>query len=133
MANPHCTSYPVHGTDPSNPVGNKKGFVIKFTECVSKGRLGNSVRLEHGDVVKLEAWYDVDPASTVTLPLPGGKHGGVMDLFFTMMDCDAGTFGEIYVCRKDTCQPTFKSHVSSSEVYATKGDCEAKCGKVMSV
>lgn len=106
---------------------------FKFTECVNKDKLGNNVRLERGDVVKLESWYDVDPDSTVTLPLPGGKHGGVMDLFFTFMDCDPGTFGEIYVCRQETCQATFKSHVSSSEVYATKGDCEGKCGKALSV
>lgn len=124
---PHCTSYAVHGTDPTNPVGNEKGFVVKFTECVSKP-LGNKVRLNKGDKVKLEAWYDVDVDSQGTLPMPGGKHGGIMDLFFGLMDCDPGTFGEIYVCRQSTCVPTFKGHPKRGETSYSKIDaCQAAC------
>lgn len=47
----------------------------------------NPIYLKKGDVVRVDALYDVDPASTATLPIPGGKHGGVMGLFFFMSDC----------------------------------------------
>merc|ERR1712194_277850 len=123
---PYCTSLPVHGTDPANPPGNEKGFVVKFTNCVDRDGIGNDFRLNHGDKLSVEAWYDVDPNSTATLPMPGGKHGGIMDLFFAMMDCDPGTFGEIYVCRQATCKPTFKGHVGRKETtYKTISDCQA--------
>lgn len=121
----YCTSLPIHGTDPSNPPGNEKGFVVKYTDCVNKDLKGNHVRLNHGDKFEIEAWYDVDPESTATLPFPGGKHGGVMDLGFAMMDCDPGTFGEIYVCRQNTCVPTFTGHARST--FKTLSDCEASC------
>lgn len=125
---PYCTSYPIHGTNASNPPGNEKGFVVKFTNCVDRDGLGNDVQLKHGDDLRVEAWYDVDPKSTATLPFPGGKHGGVMDLFFAMMDCEPGTFGELYVCRQATCVPSFKSNVGKKDTsYATLGDCQAAC------
>jgi hypothetical protein len=125
---PHCSSYPIIGTNASNPPGNEKGFVVKFTDCIDKDTLGNHVRLNAGDVFTVEAWYDVDPESNATLPFPGGKHGGVMDLAFAMMDCDPGTFGEIYVCRQSTCVPTFKGHVRFfRRTYKTLRDCEAAC------
>jgi len=125
---PHCTSFPVHGTNASNPPGDEKGFVVKFTDCVSKQKLSNNIRLEKGDKLEVEAWYDVDPDSKLTLPMPGGKHGGVMDLFFAMIDCDPGTFGEIYVCRQSTCVPTFHGHPTRSESqWKTLGECQAVC------
>jgi len=124
---PHCTSLPIHGTDATNPPGNEKGFVVKFTDCVDHDGLGNSVRLNQGDKLAIEAWYDVDKDSTGSLPLPGGKHGGIMDLFFAMMDCDPGTFGEIYVCRQAACVPSFKRNVGKGTHYATLGDCQAAC------
>lgn len=123
----HCTSYPVHGTDPTNPPGNEKGFVVKFTNCVDKDTLGNHVRLNQGDKVNIRAHYDVDVNSVATLPLPGGKHGGVMDLFFTFMDCDPGTYGEIYVCKQSICVPTFEGHAPAKETFKTIGDCQAAC------
>merc|ERR1712098_542716 len=83
---PFCSSYPIHGKDPSNPPGDEKGFVVKFTDCVSSDLLGNPMRLNTGDKFKIEAWYDVDVDSTASLPIPGGKHGGIMDLGFAMMD-----------------------------------------------
>jgi len=84
------------------------------------------MRLNAGDKFKIEAWYDVDVDSTASLPIPGGKHGGIMDLGFAMMDCDPGTFGEIYTCLQSTCVPTFRGH-TRSETYTTIGDCEAAC------
>lgn len=93
-----------------------------------QGQIGNHVRLNAGDEVGVEAWYDVDPDSVATLPLPGGKHGGIMDLFFAMMDCDPGTFGELYICRQATCVPTFKGHAPRSETtYSTIDACQAAC------
>jgi len=123
----HCTSYQIHGTDPANPPGNEKGFVVKFTNCVDKDTLGNHVRLNKGDKVNIRAHYDVDVNSEATLPLPGGKHGGVMDLFFTFMDCDPGTYGEVYVCKQSTCVPTFDGHAPAKEIFKTIGDCQASC------
>jgi hypothetical protein len=124
---PYCTSLPIHGTDAANPPGNEKGFVVKFTNCVDRDGLGNDVRLNAGDELRIEAWYDVDSKSVGTLPLPGGKHGGVMDLFFAMMDCDPGTFGELYVCRQAACVPSFKSNAGKGTTYATIDDCKAAC------
>jgi len=125
---PYCTSLPIHGTDPSNPPGNEKGYVVKFTSCIDKDKLGNELRLNKGDVVEAVSYYDVDKTSTATLPLPGGKHGGIMALFFAMMDCDPGTFGEIYVCRQATCVPTFKGNLGlAAKSYKTRSACEAAC------
>jgi len=124
---PHCHSFPVVGTDASNPPGNEKGFAVKYTDCVSKDLLQNEVYLAKGDKFLIEAFYDVDKESTRNLPLPGGKHGGVMDLGFAMMECDPGTFGEIYVCRQSACVPTFRGHKGTSSHYKTIGDCEAAC------
>jgi len=124
---PHCTGYPIHGKNASNPPGDEKGFVVKYTDCISKEKLGNHVRLNAGDEFAVEAWYDVDPESTATLPMPGGKHGGVMDLAFGMMECDPGTFGEIYVCRQSTCVPTFKGHKGTRTHFKTISECEAGC------
>lgn len=98
-------SLPVVGTDPENPPGNEQGFLVKVTECVDHRLQGNKVRIEAGDVVTLTAHYDVDPASQRQFPMPGGKHGGIMALFFAFMDCDAGTYNEVYVRRNDTCVP----------------------------
>jgi len=125
-----CTGYPVVGTDESNPPGNEKGFNVGYTNCIDKATLGNNLRLNKGDKLEVEAWYDVDVHSTKNLPFPGGKHGGVMDLFFAMMDCDPGTFGEVYVCRQNTCTPTFDGHTAKSEQFATIGDCQKSCGSV---
>merc|ERR1712096_388282 len=60
----HCASYPHVGTDESNPPGNEKGYVVKFSECINKDKLGNEVRVNAGDVVQVDAFYDVDNAST---------------------------------------------------------------------
>jgi hypothetical protein len=123
----YCTSLPVVGTDPANPAGNEQGFLVKVTECVDHKMQGNKVRLEKGDVVTLTQHYDVDPASQRQFPMPGGKHGGIMALFFTMMDCDAGTFAEVYVKRNDTCVPTPAKKCKGKDCphYDTLEACQA--------
>jgi hypothetical protein len=122
----YCYSLPGVGTDPTNPIGNEQGFLVKVTECVDHKIKGNKVRLNKGDVVTLTQHYDVDPASQRQAPFPGGKHGGVMALFFAMMDCDPGTFDEIYVKRNDTCVPTPSSKKKRvGDHYDTLEECQA--------
>jgi len=122
----HCQSLPIVGTDPSNPAGNEQGFVVKFTQCVDQRTLGNQIRLNKGDVVTVTGLYDVDPTSKRNFPLPGGKHGGVMGLFFSVMQCDAGTWGEAYVCRNSTCVGVPSGRKGE---YKNLAQCEAACGQ----
>jgi len=69
--------------------------------------------------------YDVDPESQRHFPMPGGKHGGIMGLYFAFMDCDAGSWGEVYVRRNDTCVPVPSSKRQRvGEHYDTKAQCE---------
>ena len=120
-----CTSNPVVGSDPENPAGNEQGFLVAVTECVDERLQGNNVRLNKGDVVTLTQHYDVDPTSQTYFPLPGGKHGGIMGLFFAFMECDAGSYNEVYVKRNDTCVPVpamKKNRVG--EYFETKALCE---------
>merc|ERR1711990_1346502 len=89
-----CQSTPVIGTVPGtgpDSVGNEKGYCVKFNRCIDAKRFNNSVRLNVGDRVTITGNYDVDPKSTRNLPIAGGKHGGIMALFFFGMDCDEGT------------------------------------------
>jgi hypothetical protein len=136
----YCQSLPVVGSDPANPAGNEQGFLVGETECVDHRKQGNKVRLEAGDVVTLTTYYDVDQQSQRHFPMPGGKHGGIMALYFALMDCDAGTFGDLYVKRNDSCVPVpqyklKKGQISNTteDVFDTKEQCEAsepKCGDV---
>jgi len=121
---PHCSGYPEIGTDPSDPYGNEQGYITSFSECVNAT---NNVRLNDGDVVTVTSIYDVDVNSTRNYPLPSGKHGGVMALFFGHMDCDPGTFGEIYICRDSGCIPTYDGKVSGETTWAALSDCQAAC------
>jgi hypothetical protein len=100
---PHCTSIPQVGTDPNNTPGNEQGFVVKISECVDHYKYNNSVRLNKGDVVSVTALYDVEKTSRRNFPMPGGKHGGVMAMFFTWTECDDDTWKEKYVCRQGKC------------------------------
>jgi len=120
------------GTDPQNPPGNEQGFLVRVTECVDHRLQGNKVRLAKGDVLTMTAHYDVDPVSQQYYPLPGGKHGGIMALFFSVMECDSGTWGEIYVRRNDTCVgvPSSKRHRVGS-FFETKAQCEKAVDEVM--
>merc|ERR1711920_138952 len=119
----HCTSIPHIGTDPNNAPGNEKGYVVGFERCVDKDVKDNMVRLNKGDNITIIAHYDVDPASTANLPLPGGKHGGVMGLFFHYMDCDPGSFKADYVCRENMCIPV----MAGKGKYKTLGACMKAC------
>jgi len=97
---------------------------VKFSQCVDNRTLRNAVRLNKGDLVTVTSLYDVDPRSIRNLPFKGGKHGGTMSLFFVLMDCDPGTFGEKYVCRNASCIPV-PSHKGK---YDTLPQCEEACG-----
>lgn len=59
--------------------------------------------------------------STRNLPLPGGKHGGIMGLYFYGIDCDPGTFPTQYVCRQSSCIP-----VPAGD-YKTEDACDKAC------
>jgi len=95
--------------------------------CVDYRKTGKKLRLNKGDVVMATAHYDVDPTSTRYFPAPGGKHGGIMGLWFSVVECDPGTWGEVYVRRNDTCigTPRSKSHRVGT-FYDTKALCEAQ-------
>jgi hypothetical protein len=121
----HCAGYPTIGTDPTNPYGNEAGYVVAFSECVNAT---NQVRINAGDKVTVLDYYDVDANSTRNTPIPNGKHGGVMGLYFGQIDCDEGTFGEVYVCRQATCVPTYTENLQTTETrYQNADDCRAAC------
>jgi len=121
----HCAGYPTIGTDPANPYGNEKGYVVAFTECVNST---NQVRINKGDTVSILGYYDVDVDSTRNAPIPSGKHGGVMGLYFGQMDCDEGTFDEVYVCRSATCVPAYTGNLGRKDThYKTADECRAQC------
>lgn len=122
-----CTSVPKHGTDPNFAVGNELGYVVGFDSCIDDDNKGNAIRFEKGDQVRLEALYDVDVNSKVGYPMPGGKHGGVMGLFFFSMDCDAGTYITNWVCRDGQCIESG----SPKGDFATSAACSASCGSTV--
>lgn len=118
----YCSSFPTIGTDPDNTPGNEKGYVTGFTKCIDQDNFGNQVRLNEGDVVTLEALYDVDETSERNFPFPGGKHGGIMGLYFMAMDCDDGKWPYQYHCAEDQCVK-----VRGAE-FETLEDCQSSCG-----
>lgn len=123
---PHCTSVAQYGTDPTNPPGNELGYVVNFTRCVDEDHLHNGIRLNKGDNLTIWSLYDVDEDSTRAHPMPGGKHGGIMALFFYYMSCDAGTFEDDYVCAQNSCVPVSKH--SKKGKFRKLGDCLLECG-----
>jgi len=122
-----CTSFPRHGTDPDNTPGNELGFVVGFDLCIDEDNKGNGLRLEKGDQVYLEALYDVDVHSNVSYPMPGGKHGGIMALFFFSMDCDDGSYETSYICGDGQCIEAG----SKKGDFKTIEDCSANCGSAL--
>jgi hypothetical protein len=95
--------------------------------CVDYRTTGKKLRLNKGDVVTATAHYDVDSTSTRYFPAPGGKHGGIMGLMFSVVECDAGTWGEVYVRRNDTCIGTPRSKSDRvGTFYETKASCETQ-------
>lgn len=121
-----CVSEAIYGTDPANPAGNELGYVVNFTRCIDDDNLGNGLRLEKGDNITLHSLYDVNKNSHQAAPMPGGKHGGIMALFFYYMDCDAGTFSDEYVCKQDSCVPVSKH--SHKGKYTSLSNCLLECG-----
>lgn len=124
---PYCTSKPIIGTDPNNAPGNEKGYVTGFTKCIDKDILANEVRLNKGDVVTLEALYDVDESSHRNFPFPGGKHGGIMGLYFVMMDCDDDAWEYQYACAENQCVKV------RGAPFRTLEHCQKSCGSDLSV
>lgn len=122
-----CYMNPRIGTDPNNTPGNEQGYLVGVEMCVDYRKTGKKLRLNKGDVVKATAWYNVDPKSTQYFPAPGGKHGGIMALHFAVIECDEGTWGEVYVRRNDTCigAPRSKSHRIGT-FYNDRASCEAQ-------
>merc|ERR1712063_193149 len=128
----HCSSTPVFGTDPNNTPGNEKDYIVGFENCVD-GTKDNSMRLNRGDVVTVTGLYNVNSSSKFGM-FPNGKHGGVMGLFFAYMQCDPGTFSEMYVCRQKTCVAAYDDdwkarvgHRDISKHYSTVEECQQSC------
>lgn len=123
----YCKSVPQVGTDPHNTPPNEKGFVVDISNCVDKRTMNNSLVLKTGDVLTVTTLYDVDPKSKRNAPFPGGKHGGIMALFFGVMHCDPGTYGEKYVCTQGQCIGV-KKHVFWKKTYNDFTSCTSACG-----
>jgi hypothetical protein len=124
-----CTTKPVIGTDPDMTPGNEQGYLVGMEMCVDERTLGNKIRLNKGDILTATAAYDVDSTSKMYAPVPGGKHGGIMALFFSVMECDEGTWNEVYVVRNDTCVGTPRSKSARvGTFYNTRAECAARTG-----
>ena len=119
-------SVPIYGTDPSNPPGNEAGYVVNITSIVDSTNKHNALHLNKGDVVRVTSNYDVDPSSKRAAPMPGGKHGGVMGLFWYQSICDDGTTDMEFVCRQSSCVPVGKSH-GKGKHFKTRTACAAAC------
>jgi hypothetical protein len=123
----YCKSIPQVGTDPHNTPPNEKGFVVDISNCVDKHTMNNSLILKKGDVLTVTTLYDVDPKSQRNAPFPGGKHGGIMALFFSAMHCDPGTYGEKYVCTQGQCIGV-KKKLGFQKTYDDYASCRSSCG-----
>jgi len=122
-----CESTPVIGTDPNNTAGNEQGYLVGLSMCVDLRATGEKLRLNKGDQLTATAYYDVDSSSTRYFPGPGGKHGGIMGLFFSVIDCDEGTWNEVYVRRNDTCVSTPRSKSDRiGTFYNDRASCAAQ-------
>jgi hypothetical protein len=122
---PVCMSNPVYGDDPNNPPGNELGYVVDFSYCIDAQVPADAIRLEKGDSLTLTTNYDVDEESTRGYPFPGGKHGGVMGLFFYQIDCDDDAVAAGFACRQGDCISVPKGKNTSE--FDTLGDCLSKC------
>ena len=111
--------------DPNNPPGNELGYVVNFSYCIDAQVPADAIRLEKGDSLTLTTNYDVDEKSTRGYPFPGGKHGGVMGLFFYQIDCDDDAVAAGFACRQGDCISVPKGKNTSE--FDTLGDCLSKC------
>jgi len=114
---PHCTSYPHYGTDPDNTPGNEKGYAIGFHMCIDPSDTTGYVHVNKGDNLTLTALVSVDPEDTRSLPIPGGSHHGMMNLFFFIMHPDGD---DEYACKSNVCV----SHAGGVPLKT----CQAACG-----
>lgn len=122
-----CDVNPKIGKDPSMTPGDEQGYLVGMTMCVDYRATGEKLRLNRGDKITATAYYDVDKKSTRYFPSPGGKHGGIMGLFFAVIDCDEGTWNEVYVRRNDTCVSTPRSKSDRvGTFYNDRASCEAQ-------
>merc|ERR1712098_1032302 len=124
-----CSSFPRHGTDPNWTPGNELGYVVGFDLCIDNDVKGNAVRLEKGDRMRVEALYDVDVKSNVSYPMPGGKHGGIMALWFFAIDCDEGTYPQTWVCRDNQCLEAGMTSLKGD--YKSLQSCSDNCGSAI--
>lgn len=122
-----CMSTPKIGT--GQEVGNEQGYVVGFEKCLDGLVPDEPVVLKKGDEVTLECLYDVDVNSTRGYPMPGGKHGGIMCLYFYGMVCDEGSYETTYTCRSGKCT----NAGSMKGEFKTMGDCETSCGSDLTV
>jgi len=114
---PYCTSYPHYGTDPHDAPGNEKGYAVGFHMCVDPLKPEQSIHVNKGDKLTLTAYVSVDSEDTRSLPIPGGKHTGFMNLFFFVVHPDTA---DEYACRNNRC-------VTKAGGVPLK-TCQAACG-----
>lgn len=82
-----CTTTSHYGTDPANPPGNEKGYLVAANTCyVSKQtKVGDNI------TVRSQYWVgtESDPLNTA---LPPGNHNGVMDYMYLAVVRDSITY-----------------------------------------
>jgi len=115
-----CTSLPHTGTDKHYAVGNELGYIVGFQQCVDPDRPNTWIHINKGDELTLTAYYTIDPDDNTSLPIPGGSHTGVMNLFY------------FYIV-EDTPETTYACH-NNACVQAPGGVplsvCQAACGSL---
>jgi len=122
-----CDVFPRIGHDTAMSPGDEAGYLVGITMCVDYLVSGEQLRLNKGDKITATAFYDVDSTSTMYNPSPGGKHGGIMGLFFAVMECDEATWNEVYVRRNNTCVPTPRSKSDRiGTFYNDRASCAAQ-------
>lgn len=114
-----CSSYPHTGTDPHNTPGNELGYLAGFKLCVDPAYPEQNIHVNKGDNLTLTAFYNVDPMDNTSYPLPGGKHTGIMNLFYFFLAEDEPEV--LYSCKNNQC-------VSSETGGVPLDVCQSACG-----
>jgi len=115
---PHCTSYPHYGSDPHDAPGNEKGYAVGFHMCINPNEPSEAIHVNKGDNITITAYTSVDSEDTTSLPIPGGKHTGFMNLFYFVVNPDTA---DKYACEGNRCVP--------KEGGVPLQTCQAACGK----